>query len=403
MKQSSFRAASACVAAAVLTANAYAVTDNSFNPAISIILDGSYSNYEGDPEDYVLSGFALGGEAELAASGFALGHSELTLSNNIDDKFFGQFTVAFAEHEGELEVELEEAFIETIGLGGGFTVRGGRFFSGIGYLNQQHEHAWDFQDAPLIYRGLFGGNYLDDGLQFSYVAPTDVFFEVGIELFAGNNFPAGGERETAGVTTLFANIGGDIDDSNSWLVGASLWSGSDIEREYNADAHGGAVETPVFEGDSDIVGVYGVYKWAPNGNVREQHVKLQFEYFDRDEDGTITLLDSGPPVETSTLDSQQDGWYFQAVWGFAPSWRTGIRYDSLSSDNTGSDVATLDEAGLVSNGHDPERISAMVEWVPSEFSRVRLQVNRDESSPVTDDQIFVQYTTSIGAHGAHSY
>ena len=65
-------------------------------------------------------------------------------------------TVAFAEHDNELEIELEEAFFETLSLGGGFTIRGGRFYSAVGYLNQIHEHAWDFKDAPLVYRALFG-------------------------------------------------------------------------------------------------------------------------------------------------------------------------------------------------------------------------------------------------------
>ena len=137
------------------------VTNNGFNPAISVILDGVFASYKNNPEDYVLSGYALGGEAGLAAEGFSLGHSEITLSNNIHDKFFGQLTLAIAEHDGSTEVELEEAFFETLALGNGFSVRGGRFYSAIGYLNPQHEHAWDFHDAPLIYRGLFGNQYFD--------------------------------------------------------------------------------------------------------------------------------------------------------------------------------------------------------------------------------------------------
>ena len=45
----------------------------------------------------------------------------------------------------------------------------------------------------------------------------------------------------------------------------------------------------------------------------------------------------------------------------------------------------------------------MLEWLPSEFSRPRLQYNRDKSSADADDQVFLQYTHSLGAHGAHSY
>ncbi len=378
------------------------VTNNRFNPAISVILDGVYASYKNNPEDYVLSGYALGGEAGLAAEGFSLGHSEITLSNNIDDKFFGQLTLAIAEHDASTEVELEEAFFETLALGNGFSVRGGRFYSAIGYLNQQHEHAWDFHDAPLIYRGLFGNQYFDDGLRLSYIAPTDLFIELGGEVFAGGKYPAGGQHSGVGSWTAFVNLGGDIGVSHSWQTGLSYWSADNIEREYGGHIHGGVGEVPLFAGDSNIVGFNAIYKWAPGGNYREQNVKLQFEYFDRDEEGDLTLLNSAP-LEASTLNSQQNGWYAQVIWQFVSSWRLGIRYDMADSHNTGSDVSVLDEVGLVTAGHTPKRASLMAEWKPSEYSRIRLQYNRDESYPVTDDQVFLQYTFSIGAHGGHKY
>ncbi len=378
-------------------------TANVFNPAISVVLDGLYASYKNDPEDYALPGFALGGEAELAPEGLSLGHSELIMSSNIDDKFFGQITIALAEHDGELEVELEEAFFETLALDYGFIVRGGRFYSGIGYLNQQHEHAWDFLDAPLVYRGLFGRQYIDDGVRVSYVAPTELFLELGIEALAGNGYPAGGSHTGAGVWTVFTNIGGDVGVSHSWQAGLSYWAGDNIEREYGSHDHGGTAETPLFEGDSSISGLNAVYKWAPGGNYRDQNLKLQFEYFNRDEDGNLTLLNSGPPVEESTLDSQQDGWYAQARWQFAYNWAVSARYDRLDSDNTGSDVDVLDEAGLVTSGHTPERTSIAAEWLSSEYSRIRLQYNRDNSYQVPDNQVYLQYTFSLGAHKAHAY
>mgnify|MGYP000386024797 CR=1 FL=1 len=158
----------------------------------------------------------------------------------------------------------------------------------------------------------------------------------------------------------------------------------------------------MFAGDSNIVGFNAIYKWAPDGNYRERNVKLQFEYFDRDEEGDLTLLNSDP-VEASTLSSRQDGWYAQAIWQFVRTWSVGLRYHMDDSANTGSDEAVLDEAGLLSHGHTPKRVSLMAQWVPSEYSRIRLQYNRDESYQVTDDQVFLQYTFSMGAHGAHQY
>ena len=41
---------------------------------------------------------------------------------------------------------------------------------------------------------------------------------------------------------------------------------------------------------------------------------------------------------------------------------------------------------------------------PSEFSRLRLQFASDKSRlGVTDNQVFLQYIMSLGAHGAHKF
>jgi hypothetical protein len=46
----------------------------------------------------------------------------------------------------------------------------------------------------------------------------------------------------------------------------------------------------------------------------------------------------------------------------------------------------------------------MLDWSPSEYSRIRLQLAQDDSrAGVTDDQVLVQYIYSLGAHGAHKF
>lgn len=376
-----------------------------FNPAISLIMDGRYASTDIDPDDYELPGFALGGEAGLGEKGLSLGHSELILSANIDEQFYGQMTLALADHDGETEVELEEAFIQTLGLGNGLTVKAGRFLSEIGYLNGQHAHAWDFADSPLIYRGLFGNQLIDDGVQLTYIAPTDIFLQVGTELLSGSRFPAGGRTNGIGAWTAFANVGGDFGIEHSWQLGLSHWQANNIEdRQSGGHAHGGgSAETPSFSGDSRINAFDLVYQWAANGNPKSENIKLQFEYFDRKEDGQITMLNSGPPIETTSYDGHQKGLYAQATYRFKPQWQAGVRYDWLDSNNRGSDADVLTEAGLDNEGHNPKRYSAMLEWLPSEFSRLRLQYNRDESYEQTGNQILLQYTMSLGSHGAHQF
>jgi hypothetical protein len=46
----------------------------------------------------------------------------------------------------------------------------------------------------------------------------------------------------------------------------------------------------------------------------------------------------------------------------------------------------------------------MVDFSASEFSRIRLQLARDRSRlGLADNQLFIQYQMSLGAHGAHIF
>ena len=79
---------------------------------------------------------------------FNLGESELGISANIDPQFRGVATFALDPEGG---ISVENAFVQTTSLGNGLNLKFGRFFSGLGYLNEQHAHAWDFVDQPLVY------------------------------------------------------------------------------------------------------------------------------------------------------------------------------------------------------------------------------------------------------------
>ena len=378
---------------------------NAFNPQLSVILDGAFVAYSNDPEDYHMPGFTLGGEAGLADEGFHIGHTEITASANVDGVFYGQTTIALHSEDGDTEVEIEEAFVDTLALPGGISARAGRFFPSIGYINQQHNHAWDFADAPLIYRGLWGDKYIDDGLRVSVLLPTEIFVEIGSEALSGGGFPAGGDADSGvGGTVTYAHFGGDFGASHSWSAGVSYFTADVHNRSGEDHDHGGggSTETPEFSGDSDTLGIFGVYKWAPQGNYKYRSAKLQFEYFQRDEKGVIAMAGSDP-LESTAYTGDQSGYYIQGVYQFMPQWTTALRYDAVHSANDGSDQSVFSETGLDDEGASPRRWSAMLAWAPSEFSRIRLQYNRDKSSGVSDNQWLLQYTMSLGAHGAHSF
>ncbi len=143
------------------------ISSNEFNPAISLTLDGRY--VDADENELELPGFQLGGEAGLDSQGFSTGHNELTISANIDDKFYGLTTAAIVYEEGETEIELEEAYIQTLGLGSGFTIKGGRFFWGFGYIKSIQYNAHDFSERPIIYEAVFCGPFVDTRLQLTWL------------------------------------------------------------------------------------------------------------------------------------------------------------------------------------------------------------------------------------------
>ena len=377
-------------------------SDNSFNPAISLILDGHYASYDEPAGNYSLPGFMLSEEAGLAEEGFAIGESELIASANIDSQFYGKLILGIADSAEESAIGIEEAYVDALAIGNGITLRFGRFFSAFGYLNEQHAHAWDFADAPLVYRAMFGDQLKDDGVRLVYLAPTELYVSVGAELLSGKQYPAGGEQQGAGAWTAFINFGDDIGVAHSWLLGLNHWQADVNQRIAGETEFGGDLVTPSFGGNSKINAIDFVYKWAPNGNPTQQNFKFQIEIFQRHENGDISLLDSTPLV-SSTYSGDQSGWYAETIYQFDSQWRTGLRLDQLSSDNIGADNSVLASAKLDDQQHTPKRQSVMLEWLPSEFSRLRLQLNHDASYPQTDIQVLLQYTMSLGSHGAHTY
>ena len=367
-------------------------SDNTLNPAIGVIFQGQAWSYQRDPDAYAIPGFPLGGEAGPLPEGLALGETEIDISANVDDKFTAWLTAPIVIEDGEAAIEVEEAWIETMALPAGLSLRMGRYFSNIGYLNDKHAHSWDFADLPLPYQAFLGGQYIDDGLQLRWLAPTDLYLELGAEASRGDKYPAGGAANSGiGAYSLHLRTGGDIGYSNSWQAGLSYLQADAVER-----ASGSEDEPLLFTGQTDMAMLEFVWKWAPNGNNRQRNFVFQAEYLWRNENGFYQL----PDGEAPDYDNDQRGWYLQAVYQPFPRWRVGMRYDQLSSDDPGQ---AFDGTPLMPSSGDPRRYSLMTDWSNSEFSRLRLQYTLDQTGPANDSQWGLQYIFSIGAHGAHSF
>jgi hypothetical protein len=377
-----------------------------FNPAISMILTGNYASLSQDPATYRIAGFIPPPAGEGPGDrGFNLDESELTVASNVDPYFFANVTAAI---QGDNSIDIEEAYFKTLALNNGFTVKGGRFFSGTGYLNEIHAHNWDFVDQPLAYQVFMGGQLGQDGIQIRWLAPTDYFIEIGAEAGSGRSFP-GTQRDSnaLGSDALFAHLGGDVGDSTSWRLGASWLDVRATDRTYaDVDQFGNPV-IDAFTGTSRIWIVDGTLKWAPHGDPTHHQFKLQGEYMHRTEDGQLVFDVTGPNL-ASGYTSSQSGWYVQAVYEFVQRWRAGLRYDSMSS---GTPSIGLVDAGIFPLANfpallraTPTRTTVMVDWSLSEFSRLRAQYAWDDARiRERDQQLLLQYIFAIGAHGAHKF
>lgn len=393
--------------------------ENAFNPALSLILGGTYANLSQDPARSRITGFVPSMGNPPPRRSLSLGESELAISANIDPNFRGTGIFALTPDN---ELEIEEAYVQTLALGRGFTAKAGRFLSAIGYQNEIHAHAWDFVDAPLVYKAFLGGpsgvdgvQFSEDGVQLRWVAPTDIYFDAGLELGRGRSFPAGPDggrnKNGVGAGNVFAHLGGDIGTGTAWQLGFSFLRTSPQDRVYDDLDSAATTVTNSFSGASKLWTLSGVLKWAPHSNPSYNNFKLQGEYFRRKEEGTLnfdTAAASPGGTQAGGLTTRQSGWYLQSVYQFMPQWRVGYRHDRLDAGTT--------RMGLVNSGaltaadfpilasYNPTRNTLMTDWSPSEFSRIRLQFARDRSRQgATDNQVFLQYIMSLGAHGAHKF
>jgi len=378
-----------------------------FNPAISLIIGGSYTDTSRDPGNWHIAGFIPGGgEVGPGERSFNLGESELTLSANVDPYFSATMTAAVT---GEGEIEVEEAFFRTLALRAGFTAKGGRFFSGFGYLNEVHAHAWDFVDQPLVYQAFFGNQMAQDGLQVKWLAPTDLFLEFGAEAGNGDAFP-GTRRNRNGLSavTLFAHVGGDLGVSTSWRAGAAWLDQRAENRSYEDTNDLGVPVVDAFTGKSRTWVVDAVLKWAPNGDVTRRQLKVQGEYMRREENGALAYDVDGLDLAEG-FRNESSGWYLQTVYQFRPRWRVGARYDALDSGSPR--IALVDDGTLPADAFPllrashPDRATLMLDWSLSEFTRLRAQYAWDDArgDGERDRQVRLQYLFGIGAHGAHKY
>jgi hypothetical protein len=347
------------------------------NPDVSVIFDGvagvanrARASSSGDDPD-------LGTAGAKHAGGFTLQELEIGLQSTVDPYFAANVFLTIPNLGG---IEVEEAYAVTTALPVGLQLKAGVFRSVAGRQNEQHLHTQDFSLRPLLNQTYLGSDGLrSPGVQLSWLMPLPFFLRLTAEALSvavGENATFGGS--VANSPTLLGNVKTFFALGEAWslMLGGTFASG---HAPPTGLGEGGSLDG---SGPRSLLAGGDLYLkyMPPNRVVNHFAIALQAEYFLRRIAG-----EAGGAAETDA------GFYAQIVAQLARRWNTGFRFDQL---------------GIPSSQRVPkgDRLSAMVMFTPSEFSRVRLQGERekvDAGGPVYEALLLLEF--SMGAHGAHPF
>ena len=407
-----------------------------YNLDLSLIVDVSYTNQSFDDDEHIehleIPGFVHGGghdheghsHAPLTGNdGFNLNYAELTMGASVDNYFdlLGIF------HLTEDDFEIEEAYATTRSLPYHLQLKLGKFKSDFGYLNNKHQHNYNFYDMPLVYSALLGDHGLTElGFQLQYVVPTEQYIMVGLEALEGENERSFGnegftlgegghdheedhddhdEHEEDHMTSIddtdfpslwvaYAKTSFDIGEG-TLLAGVSMAQGdSRINHLEDENPH-------AYEGENTLYGVDLTYKYYFTA---DHAITWQSEYIYREMDGTQYVQNAvSGEWQGVSMKKEQAGYYTELVYQYDKNYRAGVRYSDLNQNDVtvnGNAKAQLDDMYVA---------SAMLEYNPSEFSRLRLQYNynsslyNEEGEKNNKKEVVLQFNYAIGAHGAHAF
>ena len=415
-------AASLFAGADVLPVEKRTFEQSKYIPDISLIIDASYVYRDADQDEvahFEVPGVAhglLGSHSHDGAThspynaneGFNLNYGELVLSSSVDP----YFSMEGVFHLSEEGFEIEEAYFTSTALEHGLRFKGGKFNSNFGYLNEQHHHAWDFADMPLVYETFLGMHGINEkGAQLQWVAPTSFYLMAGVEVLQGENEQMFGidsigdaedpiAKSASAPAMYIAYLKSSVDIGDTTILGGLSYAQGSSRVDHTDDDEG----PHAFSGDSKLYGADLVVKHYFDSY---SSLKFQTEYLYREMDGTqysVTVADPDTVVGYTELTKKQAGLYSQLVYAHNKTWHFGLRYDAIVQNdiNKASGTAAFAPENM-------DKYTVMAEYNTSEFARFRLQYNRNNALYNEDeeqqhiDTVILQANISIGAHAAHSF
>lgn len=362
--------------------------------------------------------------------GFTFQAAELSISGAVDPYFRGEGHLLFTPDE----LELEEAFLQTTGLPHRLGVEAGYFLTEFGRNNPTHAHASAWLDRPVAVTRLLGTDGMrGPGARAQWSLPTTWVSTLHLGAqngdddtmisFAGEGHVHGEDdhdEEEHHATTLGGRQPVESEGINdpSDLVWLLRWSNAFDAGDWTFRAGASFLHGPNrtgTEGQTQLYGIDLATKWyVPGAQQGAPYLAIEAEAIVRratlaagtfvDEDDNEIDLDQATITDA--------GGYLQALYGWNPRWAAGLRVEYLrgtgdSVDHDGDPLAPADDP----EREDRLRVSPVVTWSPSHFSRLRLQYNHDRFSHDDNEadgeesahSVWLGIEILIGAHPAHVF
>jgi hypothetical protein len=359
-----------------------------------------------------------GGDHDPRKRGFTVQQAELSFTGAVDPYFTGETHLLFLIDPvvGDTKVELEEAFLTTQSLPYGLQLKGGFFLSEFGLINPTHPHAWDWLDQPVINTRLFGPDGMRQaGVRLGWLTPLPWFSELylGVQNAGGETMtsflanrdffdvrPIGGRPFVQRDVKSLKDLAYLVRWENFWNVSDEVGAKLGISGVFGPNASGP-------DGDTRIYGADLKVRWRPTDNFRGwPFVLWQSEIMQRDytADRFFDNHDPDRIIDMPRETLRDWGFYTQALYGFQYGWAGGLRYEYASG--SGASVLTFNGRDADPFRDDRHRISPLLVWHPSEFSRIRLQYNYDRAEHLEHKDahsVWLGVEFLYGAHPAHKY
>jgi len=364
-----------------------------------------------------------GGGHDPNKRGFNFQQMELAVSGTVDDLFDYQGFILFTEDE----VELEEAYITTRSLPYDLKVKLGTFLTEFGIINQQHVHSWDFIDQPIINTRIFGGEGMrGPGASISWLAPVPWYSEVilGVQnsdgdfmtSFRGEGHDHGGGHDEHEDEEFEEAVGGapynEIEDTRNSedMVYLTRWVNTfDVAKDATlqfglsslwGDNHTGG-NTWIYGADMKLVvdndPTLGRPNWVWQTEIMKRKYHVRAGTVIEDETGPVTFEREGDDIEDWGL-------YTQVIKALNKKWSAGIRFEYASGSGESYEHDERPARDTDFNRSDRIRISPLLVYQHSEFTKFRLQYNHDDSdSDDTGSTIWFGVEILLGKHPAHNF